>query len=429
MPDTNPPINQKPKPTDGSRIVTLTVDYLRTLLIGLILISIVVGGISGVIVSSLVSGSSTASTWVHKNILNQASTIAASKTAQTLSVTEDSATVDVVKQASPAVVSIVVTQDLSKIYSQSGSGTFPFNLFGMPSQQQEPQGQQEVAAGTGFVISSDGMILTNKHVVSTAGAEYTVVMNDGKKYTATVTATDPFNDIAIVKIDAKGLPTLKLGDSDTLQIGQTVIAIGNTLGEYRNTVTKGVISGLARTVEAGDGRGQSETLENIIQTDAAINSGNSGGPLLNLAGQVIGINTAMNQSGQLVGFALPINQVKKAVDSVQKTGKIVRPYLGVRYILLNKDIADQNKLSVDYGALIVRGQQQSDIAVIPGSPADKAGLVENDIILEINAQRIDADHSLTKELQKYNVGDTITLKILHDGAEKSVQAILQEANI
>jgi serine protease Do len=409
------------KPTNQS--ITLSVQLLRNMMVGVLVISLVFGSLAGILFGTLAGTNSSVAKWVQRNIFGQtiAQTSAASVTSQqTLSVTEDSATVDVVKKGSPAVVSIVITQDLSKIYSAS-----PFNFIFSNNQQQ--QGQQEVGAGSGFIISSDGMILTNKHVVDTTDAQYTVVMNDGKKYDAKVLATDPLNDVALVKIDASNLPVVELGDSDSLQIGQTVVAIGNALGEYDNTVTKGVISGLARTVTAGDGQGQSETLQNIIQTDAAINFGNSGGPLLNLAGQVIGVNTAINQSGQLVGFAIPINQVKKDIQSVQQSGKIVRPYLGVRYLLINSEIAQQNKLTVDYGALIVRGSTTADVAVVPGSPADKAGLVENDIILEINGQKIDENHALTDQLQQFNPGDTVSLKILHDGLEKTIQATLGEA--
>ncbi len=401
-------------------------NQFRNFAIAMVVTSLIVGAVSGMLFGAWVSTDASISSWIQKNLFGQTASTknssAVSSASQTLSVTEDSATVEVVKKASPSVVSIVITQDLSKIY---GNSTSPFgNLFnfGTPS-----QGQQEVGAGTGFIISSDGMIMTNKHVVSTTGAEYTVVMNDGKKYSAKVLATDPFNDVAVVKIDATGLPTLTLGDSSTVQIGQTVIAIGNALGEYQNTVTKGVVSGLSRTVTAGDGSGQSETLQDIIQTDAAINSGNSGGPLLDLAGQVVGINTAVNSSGQLVGFAIPINQVKNAIDSVKETGTIVRPYLGVRYVIINSDVAEKNKLSVDYGALVVRGTDQTEFAVIPGSPADKAGIVENDIILEVNGQKIDENHALASELQKYKVGDTVTLKISHAGSEKSVSVKLEQA--
>ena len=217
-----------------------------------------------------------------------------------------------------------------------------------------------------------------------------------------------------------------MGDSADLKVGQSVIAIGNALGEFRNTVSTGVISGLARSVTAGGAGIGSEQLLNVIQTDASINPGNSGGPLLNIAGQVIGINTAMAQGAQNIGFAIPINEVKNTIDSVKKNGKIVRPWLGVRYVIINKAIADANKLSVDYGAIIVRGQNQTDLAVIPGSPADKAGLVENDIILESNGQKITEANPLANLVAKLKPGDEITLKVLHQSKEKTIKVRLEE---
>jgi len=345
---------------------------------------------------------------------------------QTLAVQEDSATVDVVKEADPAVVSIIISKDFSKIYGQQPASPFD-NFFGFPlSQPQQPSGPQEIGGGSGFIVSADGMIVTNKHVVDDDQASYTVVMNDGKRYDAKVLAKDPSNDVAIVKIEATNLTTLQFDDSDKVQSGESVIAIGNALGEYRNTVTKGIISGQARTITAGDSStGQSETLEGVFQTDAAINPGNSGGPLLNLAGHVIGMNTAVNQSGQLIGFAIPINVVKKDLDSVNSTGKIVKPFLGVRYVLVTKAIADQNKLPVTHGAWVKSGDN-GDPAIVAGSPAEKAGIVDGDIIAQINGHDIDTDHSLAGLIAQFDVGQTITLKVYHQGKAKDVQVKLEE---
>jgi serine protease Do len=262
--------------------------------------------------------------------------------------------------------------------------------------------------------------------VSDSEAEYTVLTNDRKSYPARVIATDPSNDVAFVKIDATDLPVATLGDSDALQIGQTVIAIGNALGEYRNTVTKGIVSGLGRTVVAGDGSGLQETLEDVIQTDAAINPGNSGGPLVNLAGQVVGVNTAINEQGALISFSIPVNEIKKAVESVQKNGKIVRPMLGVRYTLVTAELKKQNNLSVDYGALVVRGSGRNEPAIIPDSPADRAGIVENDIILEIAGKQINQNESLAHIIQNYNPGDEITITFLHNDEEKTATVKLDE---
>jgi len=352
---------------------------------------------------------------------------------------EESATIAAVRKVSPSVVSIIITKEITQ--NERGF-IFPddFFDFGWPFQFQWPfetpqpspkstpkTEKQQIGGGTGFVISSkDGLILTNRHVIIDEQAEYTVITNEGQKYPARVLARDSFNDLAVLKVETSNLPEVELGDSDNLQIGQTVIAIGFALGEFRNTVTKGVISGIGRTVVAGDSFGQSEVLENVIQTDAAINRGNSGGPLINLAGQVVGVNTAIAQGGQLIGFAIPINQVKQVIQGVKTSGRIIRPFLGVRYVLINEAIARANNLPVNYGALILRGRSIEELAVTPGSPADKAGLVENDIILEINGQKIDEDHTLAKEIQKYQPGQTVQLKVLHRGEEKMVNVNLAE---
>jgi serine protease Do len=260
--------------------------------------------------------------------------------------------------------------------------------------------------------------------VADEAAEYTVVLNDQRTFTATVLGRDFGNDLAILKIDGKDFPTVPLGDSDALQIGQSVIAIGYTLGEYQNTVTKGVISGIDRNVTAGDNVG-SELIEAAIQTDAAINPGNSGGPLLNLAGEVIGINTAVNREGESIGFALPINVAKNVIESIQKYGKIVRPWLGVRYINISEAFAKANQLPVTYGALVARGDQPGELAVVPSSPADKAGLVENDIITAVNGVTLEK-HSLVTELQKFKPGDALTFTIIRKGEEKKITVTLEE---
>jgi len=364
---------------------------------------------------------------------NQAGGQNASGSGQTISVPdEESVVVKAVEKASPAVVSIIISKDVPKIqnFFENPFDFDPFfNPFGSGSGNQNNQGgteKQEIGGGSGFVVSADGLIATNRHVVSDQEASYTVMTNDGKRYDAQVMAIDPTNDVAILKINAGGLPVLDLGDSGNLRIGQTVIAIGNSLGEFRNTVSKGIISGLKRNVTAGDGFGQAETLSEVIQTDAAINPGNSGGPLLNINGQVIGVNVAMAQGAENIGFALPINLVKKDIESVKSKGKIVQPFLGVRYVPVTKDIQKQNNLPYDYGALVLRGQKMTDFAVVPGSPADKAGIAENDIILEINGQKIDDNHQLGDQIAKFNVGDTISLKIWHKGDTKDVKVTLEE---
>jgi S1-C subfamily serine protease len=347
---------------------------------------------------------------------------------------EESKVVSAVKRASPAVVSIVATKDVAIVEQQNPFQEFcndPFfrqflgNQCNTPSQPPKTQTQQ-VAAGSGFIINSNGLILTNKHVVNISGASYTVITNDGKKYSAQVLARDPVQDLAVVKINASGLPALTVGDSANLQIGQTVIAIGNALGQFSNSVSKGVISGLSRSITASEGSGSSETLSQVIQTDAAINPGNSGGPLLNLAGQVIGVNTAIVQGAQNIGFAIPIDQAKRDISQVETTGKISYPYLGIRYVLVTDDIKQKNNLSVNYGALVIRGSGQGEVAVAPSSPADKAGIKEGDVVLEIDGKKIDQNNDLAKATQSHNVGDTVMLKVLSGGQEKTVQVTLVE---
>jgi serine protease Do len=350
---------------------------------------------------------------------------------QTINVpSEESAVIQAVKTDSPAVVSIIISKNVPQAQDFFSDPFFdPFG-FGQqqPSQNQGNTGQkQEVGAGSGFIVSSDGLVVTNKHVISDPSADYTVMTSDQKKYDAKVQAIDPTNDLGILKIDATNLPVLELGDASNLQIGQTVIAIGNSLGEFRNTVSKGVISGLKRNVNAGSGaRGDSELLSQVIQTDAAINPGNSGGPLLDIQGKVIGVNVAMAQGAENIGFALPVDLVKKDLASVKSSGKITQPYIGVRYLPVDAQIQKDNNLPFDYGALVVRGQQITDFAVVPGSPADKAGIVENDIILEVNNTKVDADHPLANLLSQYGVGDILTLKVWHKGDTKDVPVTLEE---
>lgn len=336
-------------------------------------------------------------------------------------VEEENLTIKAVNRVRAATVNIVISKDISKYYNQTG----PFTLFfgGVPYQASEPSGPQiqEIGGGSGFIISPDGLIVTNKHVIADTTAQYTAVLSDGRKFSAKIVAGDPFIDVAFLKIDAQNLPVAVLGDSDKVSVGQTVIAIGYSLGEYQNTVTKGIISGIKRRITA-----EGETLDETIQTDAAINPGNSGGPLVNLKAEVIGINTAINQQGQSVGFAIPINSVKQAIASVKQYGKIVRPWLGVRYILLNEQIQKANNFPVNYGAILVKGQSPTEMAVIPGSPADKAGLKENDIILNVNGEKITEDASLSKLMNKHKVGEIIILKVLRQGKEMDINVTLEE---
>ncbi|TSC96996.1 MAG: Protease Do, partial [Candidatus Berkelbacteria bacterium Licking1014_2] len=319
-------------------------------------------------------------------------------------VEESGIIIDTVKKVVPAVVSISTSENVQ-------------DFFGQIIEQQ--------GAGTGFILTSDGLIITNKHVVSSEGAKYTVILNDGRSFPAEIKVRDPNNDFAILKIDGKNLPVMELGDSDKLQVGQWVIAIGNALGEFENTVTTGVLSAKNRNIiTAGSGFSQ-EQLTGLLQTDAPINPGNSGGPLVNLKGQVIGINTAVADA-QSIGFAIPINSIKKSIASFQKTGKIVRPYLGVRYLTITQDIAKTANLPVDYGVLVYHGNQLGATAVANGSPADKAGIVENDIITEINGQRLDEKHPLPTVLAQFDPGQEIELTVIHKGETKKIKLTLTE---
>lgn len=328
-------------------------------------------------------------------------------TVEKVTVEEESAITDAVKKVSPSVVSILTTRNVQDYF------------FGETLQQK--------GGGTGFVVTADGLIMTNKHVASMAD-KLTVLTSDGKSYDAKTVALDPTNDIALIKIDAKDLPVVELGDSDSLEVGQSVIAIGNALGEYQNTVTTGVISSRSRSITAGDSTGSGSRLEGVIQTDAAINPGNSGGPLVNIKGQVVGINTALDQQGQSIGFSIPINIAKSALQSYLSKGKIVRPMIGIRYVALTKDIATLNKLDVSAGALVIAGQTAGELAVIPGGPADKAGIVENDIITAINDEKIDENTGLATLLNKYQPGDEVELTVLHKGKEAKVKVTLGETS-
>ncbi|MFZ1720396.1 MAG: trypsin-like peptidase domain-containing protein [Candidatus Moraniibacteriota bacterium] len=338
----------------------------------------------------------------------------------------DGVVVDTIAKSMPGVVSIVISKDVPKLRSfQSPFGGLPF-FFDNPTLPGSGGSQkQQIGSGSGFFVSEDGLIVTNKHVVADLQADYTVLVGE-KEYDAKVLARDPSNDIALLKIEGNGFTALPLGDSEVLKVGETVLAVGNPLGEFANSVSRGIISGLKRTLTAGSGRGDTEQLLGIIQTDAAINPGNSGGPLLNISGEVVGIDVAMAQGAENIGFAIPINQVKKVIDQVKTTGKISTAYLGVRYMPIDDDLKKEANLPFDYGVLVARGETVRDFAVMPGSPADKAGIVENDILLEVNGTKIDADHSLVSLLAQYSPNDTVTLKIWHKGDTKDISVTLDE---
>ncbi|MFA6259635.1 MAG: trypsin-like peptidase domain-containing protein [Candidatus Peribacteraceae bacterium] len=348
---------------------------------------------------------------------------------------EESAIIEAVNTAQDAVVSVIVTKDLPVIeqYYERGNpfdGFFddsflnPFE-FQIPQYRQKGTEEREVGGGTAFFVTSEGLLLTNKHVVADKEANYTVLLNNGTRQAATVVAQDPVTDIALLQVEGENFPALDLAQDD-LQLGQTVIAIGNALGEFRNTVSVGVISGLKRNVTAGGIGSPAERLESIIQTDAAINQGNSGGPLLNTEGAVVGMNTAIAAGAQNIGFAIPASDLRRALESYREHGRILRAFLGVRYIPITKTLQERNNLQYDYGVLVVRGDEPEDLAVTPGSPADKAGIAENDIILEVDGQKLTLEHSLASVIRRKAPGDTVKLRIAHRGEEKVISVTLAQ---
>ncbi|MBI2474743.1 MAG: trypsin-like peptidase domain-containing protein [Candidatus Taylorbacteria bacterium] len=360
-----------------------------------------------------------------------ASQIAAPMSYRT-ALSQEKAIIDVVKKAEPAVLSIVVAKEVAAGVPNTGIDEDFFDLpfeFRLPKRYSPESGgkvREEVGNGSAFLISPDGLAVTNKHVVEDTEATLTAINNDGKKYGVTVVAIDPLLDIAVIRLKNAGtdLPYLNIDPNDPA-VGSTAIAIGNALGEFQNTVSVGVISGLARSLVASDPFGGVENLDEVIQTDAAINPGNSGGPLLNIDGKVVGINVALADGGQSVGFAIPGSAVYSVIDSVQKTGRIVRPYLGVRYVPITTEVKTEQGLDADYGVLVKSGLEDEP-AVLKGSPADKAGIKAGDIILDIDGNKLDKDRSLAKMIRDRKVGDTVTLKVLRDGKERGMKAKLEE---
>ncbi|HEB14053.1 MAG TPA: trypsin-like serine protease [candidate division WWE3 bacterium] len=313
-------------------------------------------------------------------------------------VSEEGAVISVVEKASPAVVSIVEKKVI-------------LNPFSGPL-------SQEQGIGTGFIVNANGTILTNKHVVSDQDVEYSVVTSDGKQYEIKEIHRDTLYDLAILKVNASGLPTLSLGDSNLLKVGQTVVAIGNALGQFSNTVTRGVVSGVGRGITAGSVfGGQTQYIDDVIQTDAAINPGNSGGPLLNLSAEVIGINVAMASGAENIGFSIPISLIKPVVAQFESDGRIIRPFLGVSYYLITENEAQLRGLP--QGVFVQK--------VITGSAAKKAGVRVGDVITKIDGKEITQTNSLAKVISAYNVGDSITLTVSRKGKILTLKATLREA--
>lgn len=336
----------------------------------------------------------------------------------------ESLVIEIIKKTLPSVVSISIAKDIEEVESEEYS---PFNIFRFPERRNSHKHKVHIGGGSGFFVSEDGLILTNRHVVVDHDAEYTVITSKGKKYRAQVLARDEINDIAIIKVQENGFEPLEMGDSSKLDLGQTVLAIGNALGQFQNTVSKGVLSGLSRYIFAMAAPDEAmQNLRGLIQTDAAINPGNSGGPLIDLDGKVIGINAAIVWGAQNIGFSIPINNAKKDLSDLIEFGRIRQPFLGVRYIQITKELQELKKLAVDYGALILKEHLPNDLAIIKGSPAYKAGLKEGDIILEYNGGKITEKDTLQDFIQNSKIGDKINLKVLRDKKEKLLNTILEE---
>ncbi|PIT92827.1 MAG: hypothetical protein COU08_00385 [Candidatus Harrisonbacteria bacterium CG10_big_fil_rev_8_21_14_0_10_42_17] len=353
---------------------------------------------------------------------------------------EHSPIIDTVKNVMPSVVSITIAKSIKAIEKDIPPDMVPFlpldknHHLRVPKEMLNAHGMIKVGGGSGFLVSSDGIVVTNKHVVVDPRAEYTAVIDDGKHYTVEVLARDPIEDVAIVKLhsvsgsDALELPAVPLGDSHDIVLGQEVLAIGNALGLFKNTVSRGIISGLARAIQANadnDPRQPLQELRGLIQTDAAINPGNSGGPLVNLHGHAIGINAAIVYGAQNLSFAIPINAVKRDLKDLKIHGRIRRPLLGLRYVMIDEPLQRRLDLPVSEGALVF-GSMPHAQAVIPESPAAKADVRERDIIVECDGQKITSDYTIQDALEEKEVGDTIHFTILRKKKTLKKKLVLTE---
>lgn len=332
--------------------------------------------------------------------------------------------VSIAKKVCPAVITIIASRDLPQVeefYFLPVKG----EKVAFPKKMADRKEKTKIGGGSGFIISKDGYVLTCSHVVDDGDADYTVMIDPDHKYPAKVLSKDLLTDIAILKIEGDSFPFVRMGDSDKIDLGEDVLAIGNPLGEFEDTLSSGIVSGLSRKITAYNNDLKATNLRGLIQTDAAINPGNSGGPLVDMKGDVIGINTAMIVGAENIGFAIPINYVKEDLTEVKENGFVKRPFLGIKYVILNEEIARMNKLDCTYGALIVREMfGESPIAV--GSSAEEAGLKEYDILLELNDEQVTQDNSLNDILSKCEAGDKVKLTIRRNGKIKKVYTCLKE---
>jgi len=410
-----------------------------------ILVSFVTALFTGIVTATLVNQApplmtQTISKVIEKvNPLSQFSEQPRPPAAQQILVGQEELTIKIVENVSSAVVSIIAVKDFP-VFEQYFTNPFgqdeffrrlipPEFLpnFQIPQYRQKGTEERQVSSGSGFFISEDGLIATNRHMVEDKEAEYWILLNDGGKLKAKVMALDPLQDIAILKIESaisEKHNFIPLADSDKIKVGQTVIAIGNALGEFQNTVSVGVISGLHRSIIASGALSGETALSELIQTDAAINPGNSGGPLLDLGGRAIGINTAIARGAENIGFALPIDIVKKDIADIKEFGKIQYVYLGIRYAIISAQLKEEKKLSVDYGVLLVKGPN-AEPAVMANGPAQKAGIKEGDIILELEGEKITRTNTLASIINSRRAGEKISLKILREGKTLDILVTLE----
>ncbi|MGB9726650.1 MAG: S1C family serine protease [Minisyncoccia bacterium] len=336
-------------------------------------------------------------------------------------------TIKAIKKALPTVVGILVSKHLTQLEKELGSdfikGISLYSYFEKSGLINE-KGMVKISGCSGFFVSKDGLILTNRHVVEDDESSYSVFWNN-QTFPCEIVLKDKVTDLAVLKIEGKNFPYLKLGDSSKIQLGQTVVAIGNALGEFENTVSRGIIAGLSRNLKTASEDGEEE-LFGLIQTDAAINPGNSGGPLIDLFGRAIGVNTAVVLGVENIGFAIPINSAKKILNDLRKYGRVKRPSLGIRYYLIDEKLQKEHHLPFSYGAFIIYGLAPNREGIIKGGAADLAGLKEGDIILEIEKQKITKDTNLAHLLSQYSIGDEIKIRYFRKGETKEIVLELKE---
>src|SRR3989344_4047043 len=333
-----------------------------------------------------------------------------------------------IEKALPGVVSIAASKSAELVAEDLRKMGVPPEQFSEKLNDETVDGKVSVSGGSGFIVDPSGIILTNKHVVQDKKATYKAVIA-GESYDLQILGVDPLADIAILKIlnPPSSLPRISLSKTKQVKLGMAVIAIGNALGEFSNTVSTGIVSGLSRFLSAiTDIEGHQERLRGLIQTDAAINPGNSGGPLINLDGEAIGINSAIVFGAQNIGFAIPIDRARKDLEEIKKHGHIRSPFLGVKYVLLNKTVADHFKISLRHGALVMREGLPEDKAVLPGSAAYEAGIKEHDVIVAANGKEITEKETLEDVLSNCNVGDKLNIQVLRKNQKMSFDIILED---